>query len=319
MSKATEQNDKLKRAIIISAVLHVILFAALIWSSFDEHIDASAGGGGGSSIDAVMVDPGAVVQQYNRQQQQQASAKRAEEQREKQAQQQAEELREKQAAEQERLKQLEKERLQAQEQARRVKEATRQSGMVAPDIRHEGPSISRDASLASTAYKDITISLFDSKVNKDTLSDIADALAGIPDLLLDKFSGTIYIVSDIRNVAANASADAIGMFLTTGDIYIEAWSGHEDTYVRTLAHELGHNLDWKLGLSAGYGTFMTASDSDWIALWEEYPTYQSQEGSLYSTVSIQEWFAEIIADYVCYPNYEEEYYPELYGAIDAFC
>lgn len=52
--------------------------------------------------------PGAVVQQYDRQQQQQASAKRAEEQREKQAQQQAEELREKQAAEQERLKQLEK-------------------------------------------------------------------------------------------------------------------------------------------------------------------------------------------------------------------
>ena len=85
MSKATEQNDKLKRAIIVSAVLHVILFAALIWSSFDEHLDAS-GGSGGSSIDAVMVDPGAVVQNYNRQQQQQASAKRAEEQREKQAQ-----------------------------------------------------------------------------------------------------------------------------------------------------------------------------------------------------------------------------------------
>jgi len=80
VSKATEQNDKLKRAIIISAVLHVILFAALIWSSFDEHLDTAAGGGGGSSIDAVMVDPGAVVQNYNRQQQQQASAKRAEEQ-----------------------------------------------------------------------------------------------------------------------------------------------------------------------------------------------------------------------------------------------
>ena len=84
MSKATEQKDKLKRAIIISAVLHVILVALLIWSSFDENIDASAGGGGGSSIDAVMVDPGAVVQNYNRQQQQQASAKRAQEQREKQ-------------------------------------------------------------------------------------------------------------------------------------------------------------------------------------------------------------------------------------------
>ncbi|MDQ6137644.1 cell envelope integrity protein TolA, partial [Klebsiella pneumoniae] len=82
MSKATEQNDKLKRAIIISVALHIILIALLIWSSFDEHLDASAGGGG-SSIDAVMVDPGAVVNNYNRQQQQQASARRAAEQREK--------------------------------------------------------------------------------------------------------------------------------------------------------------------------------------------------------------------------------------------
>lgn len=205
----------------------------------------------------------------------------------------------------------------AQEQARRAREAVRQGGMVAPDIRHEGPSISHDASLARTTYKGITISLFDSRVSEDTLSDIADALADIPDLLLNKFSGTIYIVSDIRNVAANASADAIGMFITTGDIYIEAWSGYEDTYFRTLAHELAHNLDWKLGLSAGYRTFMTASDADWIALWEAHPTYQSKEGSLYSTVSIQEWFAEIVADYVCYPDYEAEYYPELYDAVDA--
>lgn len=49
MSKATEQNDKLKRAIIISVALHIILIALLIWSSFDEHLDASAGGGGGNS------------------------------------------------------------------------------------------------------------------------------------------------------------------------------------------------------------------------------------------------------------------------------
>lgn len=68
MLKATEQNDKLKRAIIILAVLHVILFAALIWSLFDENIEALAGGGGGLSIDAVMVDLGAVVEQYKRMQ-----------------------------------------------------------------------------------------------------------------------------------------------------------------------------------------------------------------------------------------------------------
>lgn len=81
MSKATEQNEKLKRAIIISVILHIVLIALLIWSSFNEHIDASSAGGGGSDIDAVMVDPGAVVSQYNRQQNQQSDSQRAEQQR----------------------------------------------------------------------------------------------------------------------------------------------------------------------------------------------------------------------------------------------
>ncbi|MFT4464640.1 MAG: cell envelope integrity protein TolA [Sodalis sp. (in: enterobacteria)] len=95
MLKATEQNDKLKRAIILSIALHCVLIAVLIWSSIHQPQESSAGGGG-SSIDAVMVDPGAVVQQYNRQQQQQTDA---------------------QWAEQQRLKALEKQRLAAQEAA----------------------------------------------------------------------------------------------------------------------------------------------------------------------------------------------------------
>ncbi len=205
---------------------------------------------------------------------------------------------------------------QAQDAASRAKAAIGQTGLVAPDIRHQPPTTARDSSLASTTYAGITVSLYDSKVSEDTLLDITDALADIPDMLLDEFSGDIYIVSDIRNVASNASADAIGMFVTTGDIYIEEWCGYEDTYLRTLAHELGHNLDWQLGLSAGYSSFMTESDSDWIALWKAFPTYRSAEGSLYSTVSIQEWFAEIVADYVCYPDYEKTYYPEIYDAVD---
>lgn len=116
MLKATEQNDKLKRAIILSIALHCVLIAVLIWSSIHQPQETSADGGG-SSIDAVMVDPGAVVQQYNRQQQQQTDAQRAQQQRDKQAQQQAEELQQKQAAEQQRLKALEKQRLEAQEAA----------------------------------------------------------------------------------------------------------------------------------------------------------------------------------------------------------
>ncbi|WMQ73828.1 MAG: hypothetical protein GPOALKHO_000846 [Sodalis sp.] len=99
MLKATEQNDKFKRAIILSIALHCILIAVLIWSSIHQPQESSAGGR--SSINAVMVDPDAVVQQHNRQQQTDV--------------QQEEKLRQKQAAEKQRLKALKKQRLAAQE------------------------------------------------------------------------------------------------------------------------------------------------------------------------------------------------------------
>lgn len=66
--KATEQNDKLKCAIILSIALHCILIAVLIWSSIHQ-LQKPNVGESSLSIDAVIVDPGAVVQQYNRQQQ----------------------------------------------------------------------------------------------------------------------------------------------------------------------------------------------------------------------------------------------------------
>lgn len=97
MLKATEQNNKLKRAIILSIALHCVLITALILSSIHQPQEPSAGGG--LFIDAVMVDPGAMVQQYNRQQQE-TDVQRAEQQRNKQTLQQVEELQQKQAAKQ---------------------------------------------------------------------------------------------------------------------------------------------------------------------------------------------------------------------------
>lgn len=66
--KATEQNDKLRCAIILSIALHCILIAVLIWSSI-HHLQETNVGRSSSSIGTVIVDPGAVVQQYNHQQQ----------------------------------------------------------------------------------------------------------------------------------------------------------------------------------------------------------------------------------------------------------
>ncbi|MCC8379212.1 cell envelope integrity protein TolA [Xenorhabdus sp. PB30.3] len=121
MGKTNKQNSRLNRAIIISVILHIILFGFLIWGSLEQKTEMGGGGVGGTVIDAVMVDPNAVVQQYNQQQQQQANAKLAEQQRKKKAEQQAAELRAKQAEEQERLKAAEEERIKAQQVAQEQK------------------------------------------------------------------------------------------------------------------------------------------------------------------------------------------------------
>lgn len=68
MLKAIEQNNKLKRAIILSIALHCILITVLIWSSIHQPQEIRAGGYE-SSIDAVMVDPDTMLHRYNRQQQ----------------------------------------------------------------------------------------------------------------------------------------------------------------------------------------------------------------------------------------------------------
>ncbi len=90
-------------------MLHIILFAVLIWSSFDEHIEVSAGGGG-SAIDAGDGrDPGAVVQQSKPSRcGQQASARRAEEELQKRNSSSRGAALVKQAAEQERVNNLRK-------------------------------------------------------------------------------------------------------------------------------------------------------------------------------------------------------------------
>ncbi|VEA72387.1 cell envelope integrity inner membrane protein TolA [Serratia rubidaea] len=48
--KATEQNDKLNRAVIVSVVLHIVLIALLIWGSLHENAEMSAGGGGDGAV-----------------------------------------------------------------------------------------------------------------------------------------------------------------------------------------------------------------------------------------------------------------------------
>lgn len=116
MGKTTAKNNKLNRAIVVSAVLHILLIVILIWGSLHKSAEVRVGGDG-AVVDAIMVDPRAIMEQYNRQQQQINDKQRAEKQRQKKAAQQAEELLRKQAEEQQRLKELKQASLAAQDKA----------------------------------------------------------------------------------------------------------------------------------------------------------------------------------------------------------
>lgn len=66
-----KQNNKSFNAVLISVVLHIILFGLLILGSFYQQLEIMGGGEGeGESISAVMVDTGSAAQEWGRIQQQ---------------------------------------------------------------------------------------------------------------------------------------------------------------------------------------------------------------------------------------------------------
>lgn len=66
-----KQNNKSFNAVLISVVLHIILFGLLILGAFYQQLEIMGGGEGeGESISAVMVDTGSAAQEWGRIQQQ---------------------------------------------------------------------------------------------------------------------------------------------------------------------------------------------------------------------------------------------------------
>lgn len=130
MRKTKEQNNKLSRSVVLSIILHVLLFNFIIWGSLNEIIKLGGGGQGGDLVDAIMVDPDTVIEQYNQLQRQQTGAKQAYVERKKRLQQQ-EELRKQQEEEQKRLKMVEEERIkierEAEQQRKQAEEAAKKA------------------------------------------------------------------------------------------------------------------------------------------------------------------------------------------------
>ncbi|WP_159566556.1 cell envelope integrity protein TolA [Budvicia diplopodorum] len=125
MGKATEQNDKLNRSVMVSIILHILVLGILAIGAFMQK-DVILGGnnGGGAVIDAVMVDPSAMAQQSERISQQKTDAKQAEKRRKQEADRQAEELKQQQAAEQKKLKQQELDRLKSEDAQKKAEADT---------------------------------------------------------------------------------------------------------------------------------------------------------------------------------------------------
>lgn len=131
MRKTKEQKNKLSRSVVLSIILHVLLFGFIILGSLNEIIKLGGGGQGGEVVDAIMVDPSAVIEQYNQLQRQQTSAKQADAERKKRLQQQEEELRKQQEEEQKRLKMVEEQRIkierEAEQQRKQAEEAAKKA------------------------------------------------------------------------------------------------------------------------------------------------------------------------------------------------
>ncbi|MGP1959404.1 MAG: cell envelope integrity protein TolA [Arsenophonus sp. NC-TX2-MAG3] len=122
MRKTKEEKNKLSRSVVLSIILHVLLFSFIIWSSLDQVIKLS---GEVIDIDAIMVDPGAVIEQYTQLKQQQNSSKQVNTEEKKRLQQQEEEFRKQKEEEQKRFKMIEEERIKIEretEQQHRQKE-----------------------------------------------------------------------------------------------------------------------------------------------------------------------------------------------------
>lgn len=129
MRKTKEQKNKLSSSVVLSIILHVLLFGFIILGSLDKIIRL---GGGGEVVDAIMVDPGAVIEHYNQLQRQQNSAKQAVAEREKR-QQQREELRKQQEEEQKRLKMVEEERIKIAREAEQQRKQAEKAAQKAKD------------------------------------------------------------------------------------------------------------------------------------------------------------------------------------------
>ncbi|HGJ5875719.1 MAG TPA: cell envelope integrity protein TolA [Arsenophonus sp.] len=130
MRKTKEQKNKLSRSVVLSIVLHVLLFGFIILGSLNQIIKLGGGGQSGEVVNAIMVDPGAVIEQYNQLQKQQNSVQQAIAERKKRLQQQ-EELRKQQEEEQKRLKTVVEERIkierEAEQQSKQAEEAANEA------------------------------------------------------------------------------------------------------------------------------------------------------------------------------------------------
>ncbi|WP_140182905.1 cell envelope integrity protein TolA [Providencia stuartii] len=157
MGKTKEKKDNLRRSLLTSVALHVLLIGLIIIGSLVSVVKLGGGGEEGTVIDAVMVDPGAVVEQYNQMQQQETSAKQAAKERKEKEQKQEAELREKQEQEQKRLQQLEQERIQserdAQEQQKQAEQQQKQAAEAAKKAKEE-QKIAEEAAAKAKAEKE---------------------------------------------------------------------------------------------------------------------------------------------------------------------
>ncbi|MGP1958851.1 MAG: cell envelope integrity protein TolA [Arsenophonus sp. NC-CH8-MAG3] len=143
MRKKKEQINKLNRFLVLSIILHVLLFSFIIWSSLEQVI--KLGGSEVIDVDAIMIDPGAAIEQYTQLKQQHNSPKQADAEEKKRLQQQKEEFRKQQEEEQKLFKTINEERIKIEREDKQQHRQTEETAKQAEEQKKRAKELSDKA------------------------------------------------------------------------------------------------------------------------------------------------------------------------------
>lgn len=161
-------------------------------------------------------------------------------------------------------------------------------------------------------YKQSTTNVYvDNNLDVESQQEKVDeVLSLIPKYLLDEINDNWMILISkecpFESFVTNGTVKGTTYYLTN-----TIWM-HPDFTSHELAHEFGHVLSFKYGEIANSKDFKNIYKNNW----NQYVDYGKTVIETHCISSSSEYFAQMFAEYIYYPDYLKEYNNEVYNYMD---